>query len=518
MKGRFMSSAFWNLAGFLASTGIMLLTIPYIVRTLGLENYGIFGLINAFVAPVGLIGLGIAPSIIRGVASHRDGDFKSRETTLKYVQTGTAVSILIGTVGGVIIAMLGPWLFATIFPKLLISRTVLVLCFAFVGVQWFSNQLCGTWSAAAIGLQEYRYTAIGQTTQNMLITGMGVSALWLGFGLVGYVLAVTLARTLMVGYWMCVTAKLLRMASLFPKFEFEIAKSSIRFGAWFSLAEIGKILGTEAQQYIAGLLLGPAAVGVFNITNRVMTTMYSVNGKILEVLFPHFSSQAHLPAENRLKNLMLAVGGCSLISTATMGPLAAVAFPLLELWMNPKIALQGHRLLQLLCLGGLFISLSGPVYFFLLADGKSRVTASISLLVGSTMAGVSFLLTPYAGLAGIGMGFAISGFFTIVFYIIALARLKIYRSYHAYRLFAAYALPPLFASVLVFLATLPLVYLLNSWLTIIMAYCTLSCIIFFSGALFLQICDRFFGMKLSPLKIILNSVNKLALLIGRNFK
>lgn len=480
----------------------MILMVPYIVRTLGLENYGIFGLMSAFVAPMGLIGLGISPAIIRGVASHRDANGKSPETARKYVRTGTTVSLAIGLIGGVAISSSGPWLFASFFPKANISQTALQQCFLFVGVQWLGNQLCGTWSAVAIGLQEYRYTAVGQIAQNILSTGFGVFALWMGFGLVGYVFATALASVLLVAYWMGSTAKLLGKNALFPGFDSEIAKSSMRFGAWFSLAQIGKMLSTDAQRYIAGLVLGPAAVGVFNIANRVMTTAYSINGKILEVLFPHFSSQADLSPRIRFNNLVMAAGVCSLLSAATLGSLSIVAYPVLSLWIGVQVAAQGHSLLQLLCLGGLFIALSGPVYFFLLAEGKSRVTAGISLLAGALMTVASLFLTPTAGLLGIGCAFAMAGSLTLLLYIIALTRLSRQYSHPVLKAFLIYSFAPMMIAGLIFLSS-PFIAMIKSWVSLIAVYSALFFVTLLAGGLLLQIGDRVGSIGLNPLKRLL---------------
>lgn len=477
--------------------------IPYIVQVLGIENYGIYGLLNAFVAPMGLIGLGTAPAIIRGVASHRDDRLSNM--VQMYVQVGLALSLVIGIIGGLFIVAVGPPIFLKFFSKSSIAVTDLYKCFLLVGIQWLCNQINGTWSAAVAGLQEYRFTAIGQTTQNILLTGFGVFALWLGFGLVGYVFASTLTSILMIIYWMGAVARLIGKHALLPAFEPKIAKLTISFGAWFSLAQIGKLLGADSQRYIVGLILGASSVGIFNIAHRIMSTLYGINGKILEVLFPHFSSQTSLPTEIKLRNLLITTGGCSLFSVSTLSPLVAIACPILSLWISPQVGSHGYVLLQLLCLGGLFISVSGPVYFFLLSEGKSRITATIALFVGVTMTLVSLLVTPKFGLVGLGIAFTTAGIMYFILYATALYHLSKGSSCNLMKSYLVYSLVPIATSALIYYIASSNIHA-SSWLSIVIIYSALSLSSLFLGCLSLQMLDYILNIKLNPLKIVKNNL------------
>jgi len=476
--------------------------LPYIIRILGIENYGIYGLLNAFVAPMGLIGLGIAPAIVRSIAIGRTKNAHSNPEIWKHVQTGTAVSLCIGGIGSLIIILLGPVIFSSIFPKVTFPAKSLSLCFIFIGFQWICTQVYGTWSAASIGLQKYQYLAIGQTMDNILLTGIGVYALWLGYGLVGYIFASAIARLIMVIYWIIITSRLLGVRALLPHIEFNIAKSGIKFGAWFSAASIGSLLGSELQKYITGMFLGPAAVGIFNVSMRVSSTAHNVNGRIMEVLFPHFSSRINRSVNERFQHLMIITGGSSLLATSVFVTLIIMAFPLLNAWIGPDIARQGATLLQLFSISSLFVSIAGPIYYFLLAEGNSRITAIISLLVGFIIATGSLLLTPHYGLIGIGVSVAISGLCTFIFYIIFLPRGGVFSNRKTPFYATLYGLSPILLPVLLIPFALWLQIESTTLLRLIIICIGLFVSILTIGGISLQLADKTIGLNLSPISVI----------------
>src|SRR5690606_24447242 len=137
--------------------------------------------------PMGLCAIGIGPALVRSVARARG--INNRSGLHSALQTVVFLNSFIGISGAFLIAVLGPGVFMHFFTKTDVAWGELRFCFLCIGLQWFVTQVIGALSSLSIGLQRYEFTASAQGLTNILTTGLGVFAVYLGYGLPGYVAA-----------------------------------------------------------------------------------------------------------------------------------------------------------------------------------------------------------------------------------------------------------------------------------------------------------------------------------------
>ena len=100
-------NAFSNIAGTAISLGVGFVLMPLIVHGIGASDFGIWILVNSVVGYMGLVDLGLSPTLVKKTAEHLaiEGE-EGRQGLNRTVSTIVGLYLLIGTAVGVGIALL----------------------------------------------------------------------------------------------------------------------------------------------------------------------------------------------------------------------------------------------------------------------------------------------------------------------------------------------------------------------------------------------------------------------------
>ena len=98
-----IQNSFWNFVSFVFSLIVSFITVPIVVNKLGVEYFGIYGLITGMLAPLCLANLGFGEATIKYVAqyAHKGNPDKVR----KYIATTYMMNGVVGIVGCLIIIL-----------------------------------------------------------------------------------------------------------------------------------------------------------------------------------------------------------------------------------------------------------------------------------------------------------------------------------------------------------------------------------------------------------------------------
>lgn len=376
---------------------IALLTIPALIRLLGLREYGIWSLAYAVLASMtlGYGGLGIASAVF---LSKDLGEGAPREAgeTLTFV-LGSAV--LLGVALALILWFLGPLIVNPLaaFGSAERAEARSALQIACFGLPLLI--LLGT----LVGVEQAcdRYAAVNtlQTLQAALCNGGLVIAAWLGGR------AAAMMRWQVVAYTALLVAHswfvfhLLRGRGL--RFRWKASKAGRIFR--FCLATCGSMLGQDAfrqwSRWIVGALLGAPPLGVYAAITDLTGRVNTFAGTAVQPLAPSLSQGAarKVPAEGLIRQ---AAHLNALIAIEAGIFVYLLADVVMRVMVPAATSPQDIRGLQLAAVIYALYSLNAPSYFILFSKREARTNAAVVLSSATLSLGLISLGAWRFGLLG----------------------------------------------------------------------------------------------------------------------
>ncbi|MEE8142834.1 MAG: lipopolysaccharide biosynthesis protein [Planctomycetota bacterium] len=235
---------------------------------------------------------------------------------------------------------------------------------------------------------KFRELALGSNISALLGGIAGVSAALGGAGVWALVVQQLCNQVLQV-------TLLWPMSRWIPRIQFsgEACRELLAFSFLTFLAKVGLFLRNQSTVLLAGILLGPVAVGLYRLADRLRNTIMQLTlTPLYDVALPELSQlqdQPGLLRDNVLRRLRLS----SLIIIPTMAAVAALSDPL-TLALGPQWADASH-VIKVLCAMGALQTVNASPGQVLVAKGRVRL---LNMLVWS-LASVHFvaiLITAYA--------------------------------------------------------------------------------------------------------------------------
>lgn len=388
-------------------TGVRLLTIaiglvltPFIIESLGLELFGVWALLTAVVAYLSVADLGLGPALVRFVAaSFADGDI---HTICKLITVGVGAFLVIGV--PVTLAVWGgaDWLIR-IFDISPASRdvaaTVLILMTAYVFLAQSADVLNGVVlstgrAAPAAFVQAASHLAYAATVIVVLTNGGGLIAL----------VAANFARLPIVAgaSYLIVRRRLGQVLTTDLTASRSVFARLARFGGWIQLNSVARLVSVQTDAILIGALIGPVAVGAYDIGRRPAFAARALPLGTLPAVFPKATELYQ--RQDRAALEVLLERSTKLLSLATLslfGLLAATSSKLLDVWIGKDVPEASHSVLLLLLAGYGVNTLTGTFTTFLRAMERPQLEVRYAWLGTGLNIALTIVLGPWLGLEGV---------------------------------------------------------------------------------------------------------------------
>jgi O-antigen/teichoic acid export membrane protein len=390
-----LGNSAWNAAAFLVGVGLNLLILPFVVFRLGLAAFGVAGLVTACVAPALAFSNALALSTTRELAQRLVPE--QRDDARRFFATALLMAIGIGGVIVLILSFGGPSLARLAFHLNGSAAGDLELAFVFGAGGWFCQCLSGVVLALFTARQDYpRIASIGiasviisTASMLVLIPRWPHASTFLGCQALGFATSLVLAFAFscrVMGEWLAR-----------PAIHREPLGDLFHLGVWQFAAQGGGLIAMQADRYLLGAFLQPQFVGFYTISQRLMQAVYMGILKVGEILFPFFSS-LQKESSGRIADLLFRSSWVlNVLAASALGALIPVAGPLLHLWTGAEVAAQAQQVLVVLSVSGIMGCSVNVFSFYLLANGRSRSIALISLVMGVFTLATSAVALPYFG-------------------------------------------------------------------------------------------------------------------------
>lgn len=395
-----------NLLGQALPFAVGFVTIPYVIRGLGTDRFGVLAVAWLLLGYFSLFDLGLGRATTKFVAECLGRKELERIPQLVWTSLGSQVAF--GLLGSLIVGALTPLLVTRILriPPVLLGETqnTFFLLAAGLPLVLATNALRGVLEA----VQRFDLVNYVKVPANILVFLLPAIAIPFGLRLPGIVLLLVIARGgAVVAYLVCCLRLFPALARQFV-FERGLLRSLLGYGGWLTVSSVVSPILNYLDRFFIASLLTITALGYYTPPYEVLIRLQILPASLVATLFPAFAVLGASGSAERMSDLfMRSLKFLVLI----LGPVTALAVVyargFLWLWLGPDFAEKSTAPLQFLALGVLINSFAFIPACLLQARNRPDVTAKVNLLLLVPYLGILWVFIPRWGLSGAAMAWAL---------------------------------------------------------------------------------------------------------------
>jgi len=392
-------NTFYNLLGYGIPLLVGVFTIPFLIRLLGTQRFGILALIWIVFGYFNVFNLGLSRATTKFAA-----EFRGRGEDQKIADYFWTTIISQGVIG------LGGMLIVMIVTTYLVEN-ILKIPPHLVGEAKFSFLIIALslpvviMSASCRGLIEafqrfdlVNLVKIPSSTANYILPLVGAL---LGWNLVGIVLVIAGARLLTLGAWAGLCFRILPQLKKKVLFKREILKTLFIFGGWVTVSYIITPFLNYIDRFFLGSLINIQAVSYYTVPFELVSKLSIIPASLVLTLFPSFSALQGLQAWERIRGMFLSsIKYLTYILGGAVILLVFLAPFILKLWIGQDFPQKSAGPLQILTLGVFLNALALVPLSHLQGTGRVDIPGKIYLVELLFYLPLSYFLIKYYGLLG----------------------------------------------------------------------------------------------------------------------
>lgn len=413
--GLLVKNTVLNVLGSVLPMLVGIVTIPYVVRGLGVERFGVLSLAWVILGYFNLFDFGLGRATTKFVAEAVGAGKMYRLPAL--VWTSFAFQLVLGTLGGITLAALTPFGVERILkiPTVLAveSETMFYVLSMAIPVSIGSVCFRGVLEAA----ERFDLVNAVKVPLNASVFLMPAVALMLGFSLPG--IALLLLATQLAG----AVSYLVLCFRVFPvlkqglSIDHAILRPLLTYGGWVTGYSLIIPVVMYLDRFLIGILLSLGMVAYYTVPYDAVSQTRVLPSSLSRSLFPAFSALGTAHKEDvvelcarSLKYLLMAMGPLTLAFVLFAGDI-------LRLWLGQDFAANSTLVFQLLAIAFFLNSLAWPPTTALLGLGRPDLVTKLFLLLLLLHAGLAWFLIQEMGLAGAALAVVVrEGLHVILFF------------------------------------------------------------------------------------------------------
>lgn len=419
-----------------------IITVPLLIRTLGLEQYGFLILINTFIGYVLILGNGVTSALIKYAATSLS---KAKTTMLSaYFSTAFIANVFLGICGGIILFMGGRLFIEQSAPSLFqITDSVLPSLFfsAIYVFFFFLGNIC--W-AIPQAQQKFEWSMIKDLLIGLVVSIGSVAIAYFGGGVVQILFFYSVISIVFFILFLVIS----RGISLFSiqSITKEARSHIFSFSSARFVTDVNGQILFQSDKTVLTAKNGLESLSYYAIPVQLVqrATFFIMN--IVPAVFPLF---AHLQG-TRQDILRRSIGkitkGVHIVVMPIYLFLIVYAQPILSIWIGEDFASRATLPLQVLSAAYLLSAFSAIPATLLEAIGQPKVPAIFSTLMAITQVILLLILIPRFALFGAALSLFITfSIWVPMFIVFVYKKMKI----HQMKNYALWYVVPFLVSTLV---------------------------------------------------------------------
>jgi O-antigen/teichoic acid export membrane protein len=397
-KSLLAKNSFFNLLGQILPMLVGVVTIPYIVKGLGINGYGILSIAFMVLGYFSIFDLGLSRATVKFVAQNLSPDRIHKVPELVWTSLGLLVAL--GCGGGILAAAVVP-IAVTHFLKMPASfvgeaRTSLFILCASMPVMLGNDAIRGVLEATQ------RFDLVNYVKVPASICFYLFAALAIPFGVrvSGIVLILVLVRVVTAFLYLALCFRAL--PNLRGSFGF--SRHAIRpltsFGGWIMVSNITGPIGGNVERFLIAAGLSVGMLTYYSVPFDLVGKIAIFPASIAPALFPYFSYHGEGKG-NEVKDVTSrSIKYLLLVMTPVTSVFIFFAKDILLLWMGPQFAAQSTVVMQIVAILFFFNCFAYIPYTSVQALGRPELKAILDLVALPIYAAGCWWLMRLIGLSG----------------------------------------------------------------------------------------------------------------------
>lgn len=387
-----------NLIGQAVPLIVGVMTIPFVVRGLGTERFGLLALAWVVLGYFTIFDLGLGRATTKYVAEALGTGEEDQVPHI--IWTAVTVQAIMGFVGAIVMLGITDLLVDRVLnipPQLLgEARVTFNLLALSIPVVLIASSFSGVLEAA----QRFDLVNAVRIPSSILTYLLPLVGLSLGLGLPGIVALILLAR---FGALVAFVAMNLRIRPELREYSasFPLLSRLFAYGGWVTVSSVVGPILVYLDRFLIGSLLTIAAVAYYTAPYEAVTRLWVISASLTMTLFPAFST---LGGEKDIQRLGTLFARSVKYVLLTTGPAVVViwlfAGEMLQIWLGADFVAESTVALQILAVGVLINSLAHTPFALLQGLGRPDLPAKFHVIELPVYIGVAWILVSHFGITG----------------------------------------------------------------------------------------------------------------------
>ena len=396
----FLKNALSRIVVYIAVVMIQIIMVPYVIHNVGVEEYGIIGVVNSLLSYAGILTVALSATTGRNLVFY----FENKEYEKASIEMST---VLIGVSFVVIACILPSVLLVDYISSLLkvsgsLATGVKVITALSIVCFWI-NVFGGIINSATFVKNRLDLSGYIELAQKLfLFSSIYFVFYFYGKGLAQYAYALVITNVIVV------VIRIWLLKKLLPEIDVRIdlfskgrLKESFSLNGWIIVNQLGALLFLQTDLIVANQVISTLAAGqlaallVIPMQIRVLATLTA------NLFAP---TQTKLLASGDVdkfkESLALSIRLTGLFAALLIGVYCGFSKPILTLWLGEEFSnLSVTAVLMTFYLVPVLSIM--PCWTALIALGENKVAAIITLVMGGVYVVVCTILASYFGILGI---------------------------------------------------------------------------------------------------------------------
>ena len=377
---------------------VAVVAMPFVVRGLGTERFGLLSLAWVVMGYFTIFDLGLGRATTKYVAEALGKGEQSQVPHI--IWTAVTVQAIMGILGA--LALIG-------ITGLLVDRVLNIpeellgeakIAFHLLALAIPVVMITSSFSGVLEAAQRFNLVNAVRIPSSILTYILPLVGIYLGLGLPGIIALILLAR---FGALIAFVAMNLRIRPELREYSasFSLLPRLFSFGGWVTITSIVGPILVYLDRFLIGSFLTIAAVAYYAAPYEAVTRLWIISGSLTMTLFPVFSALEGEENSRRQGSLISRSVKYILLTTGVaVVVICLFAEEILQIWLGADFVTESTTTLQLLALGVLINSLAYAPFALLQGIGRPDLPARFHLIELPIYLIVVWSLVSHYGISG----------------------------------------------------------------------------------------------------------------------
>ena len=382
-----------------------LIYTPWMIEQIGDASYGLYTLSTSLIS-LFLVDFGLSLATSRYVAKYRaEGQQEKVDNFLGVVYKLYLIIDAVIFIVLLVIYFLLETIYVNLTPLEIEQLKVVYIISASFAV---INFPCVTFTGVLNAYEKFIQLKIADLAYRVLLVGMTVVALILGYGLYALVAVHAIVGLIKVLYKFIVIKRTTPVKSNMRYSNRNLYKELLGFSVWVTIASLALRLIFNITPSILGIVSGSVAIAIFGIVTTIEQYAYTITNAINGMFMPTISKIYANNGENNINPLFLKVGKFQyIINGLIISGFAVVGRLFIDLWVGNDFQLAYYGILLVL-IPGLFYNSLQIGHTAMTVRNRVKEQALVHLVTGVINVALAFAFSYAMGVVGACLAIFIS--------------------------------------------------------------------------------------------------------------